>query len=1192
MNNGTFMRIIKVAFLLLCLNNIIALSGMQNRKATKPGMAHKEISLLSKKPLIEEMDGATLSMLAQGLLEQQPIASRKREALIKTLLHTAAQKQDPLALYLCGKRVIGTAYRYIPCMYISSIRIIEQSSKSFTPQQLEAVSAMLYTLKEYRLPAEKMLPFLQKRATEAHCSLAQTKEPVPLSLQNAIEMLQDIITIYTQEPEEPLKPWALRACYALGILENIGISSCYSKEKYHEEMHPITIATYEEFEPAIYEYIKMHVNHAPDALITVQKTYNDFLQAKKRLQKSSYTAIAQDNVEATIQDSITCINFLNMITPHIQEIPLVTQTMFSLVHNLKTIIEQTGDYRARCILSTIYLKNHDSESINNAFQCLEPVLHNQEIQSFLKTFTDQSIKDFLKQNAATSSNASFLIGLILCSTKSTRQEAYKYFLMGAHSNHFYSLCCAAAMIRKGYDTEKNIDNAVYYYQKALQCAPSQESKNIVFESIKNMATDNCIYARCLYLLILLKEQKNQQTCSEILQLIESSPEDTFNAYITLLTTHFYRELACLAENGNSLALCLLGYIHYAKAQHSPNLYELHTVLGKLRQGCKTPYSQKLTASIAFTLAHCYRENESNALRLLNIACEHNHEKAPFLRALLRLKQSSNNFLIQDIKLTEQLADQGDLEAQELLAKLYGGMLGPINQSFVPDEQRMYKYLENLSLHGKNNAACSILLAKKLCMQDSTHNEDRDSRAYKLFIEAFKQGYVLNKQECETFGLLAFRLNKDHLALQLLEKYEDHNIDISWIKSILYLRKKNYTHADFEKALQELEKVLVINNDDLDVPHYYESYLEPILQKLKGNLSYNTKSKELFIRLCYANGLEEHIISSHDLLQLATELTQSNSISAWSLLIFLQRKGINIHHSLNGLFDTLQDSIKPESFQHNFSHELCQQLGYLAIPVVQRMYSTCNLDDMRLAIKATHLLASISCKKNLLYACNLFIMAEEATTMLIGKNDPVFTYAKDMGILHGLRVLAEQQNQDALTTLMIYRGYRHIRTPLDTEKINSWLRTSSYITHTYVKDKNQERNTLMAHFYVLIGKLINITAEKTTETKKEYARCFETALSLEPTLAIAQSYVATLNLYGPHTPEKKRIDALKTLQGLADKANPEACFTLGYLYDPKTDAIPGTIQIRKDALLSQKHLNKAHFYIPQKTTRQGFSCSIL
>jgi TPR repeat protein len=821
-------------------------------------------------------------MLAQGIIEQ-PMDGKKL-ARAKVLIDTAARQPivDPYAYYLQGHTKQAVDAGYIPAMYMRSLQEIESSRSQFSPEQQSIIDTMLTTLKKYKLPDETRLPVIQNRISKTQQEEPDQKRTIAESLTT----LQNIITCYIQNPADTMSPWAIRACYALSMVQAAHAGKfCADKD-----IQPISIAVREGFEPAIYEFIRSRMLAHGKNCDTFLEQFKNFKSAAQRLHDTAHMGIIDTaSVESLIEDAIICIHFHEEFFEYIYDINSFNDTLHSTLRALTAIDETTHNYKARCLQAIIILNRRTQESLARAYDLLEPLFNNSDIQHFIAKHTCLSTKKFLLTNTS-NPKASFLIGLMLCAKKGSQQKALHYFILGADKKHVYSSLSAATMILKGFDSEKNQYDAAFYYKQVLDSDYSQDFKNNVLAILKNVASSDCIPVHCLYLTTLLEDPKKLPQCEEIIAIIETLDQPIFKKYIDCFSTNHRSKLLYLTEQGNTLASRLLGYIFFAQVQGSKGfnlhelqpyyLYQLHSSLGKLRNHATTPYSCAITSSIAFSLAQYYQSlgNNSNALRLYTIATEHGHIEAPYLATLLRLKQpTGNSFRPEDIHLITKLAEQGNIEAQEVLAKLCSGSYMNIEKIDI-DTHLKFSYLTNVETQGKADPICMIQLAKMLCSQnedpDIEHNEQR---AFELFKRACQQGYHLQEEDYRIFGMVAFNVKQDELAIDLLE-HSKQDKTVLWVRAILYLKNPDSKNIRFQKALCILDRVLRIENDDIEIPDGEVENCETVQQALRPYVGYDLHATEIFLRLCYAEALDERVIEPSEYLHLLSLLENKPTLS--------------------------------------------------------------------------------------------------------------------------------------------------------------------------------------------------------------------------------------------------------------------------------------------------------------------------
>ena len=555
------------------------------------------------------------------------------------------------------------------------------------------------------------------------------------------------------------------------------------------------------------------------------------------------------------------------------------------------------------------------------------------------------------------------------------------------------------------------------------------------------------------------------------------------------------------------------------------------------------------------------DNIDNALRLFTIAVQHKNPLAPCICALLRLSQATSPSINQDLQLVTHYADQGNRDAQEFLAKLYCGVIDPFDTKEIkPDMIRAYRYLEAFVAHDTADATCFLLLAKMLCGQiKNRYCQQNDVRGCTLFAQALKKGYQPTQQEYKEFGILAFSLQYDDLALQCFEQAEPDKTT-RWLLTIVYLRHQDPDTRRFKKALQTLSSLLIIEHDKVELPQEGSTYQSFVLETLKKHLGFNDQTQELFCRLCYALKLDNKLVSFQLFMEQAIPLVSSNRLSAWNFIIFLQRHKIKIFFSLQNLLDRFRDSLIKIAPVSKLNQETKEQLELVAQPLIDKNYAQLTKDEIISAIIAGHFLVHLCYKENPLYACNYFILAEEAIISLFPKDHPLLNVATYTGSVDHIAELAHQKNTDAIVTVLMYRGYRISQDHNNREGILQWLRRSNYIVAektTYTVGRNKERDTLMANFYTVVGALtILINKDGPLESTK-FLHYFKYALALDPTLENAQYYSAFIKLYSTGISARQRQSALKILHSIAEKRDSQNDVPYGVALMPQAVPIPLT-----------------------------------
>jgi hypothetical protein len=289
-------------------------------------------------------------------------------------------------------------------------------------------------------------------------------------------------------------------------------------------------------------------------------------------------------------------------------------------------------------------------------------------------------------------------------------------------------------------------------------------------------------------------------------------------------------------------------------------------------------------------------------------------------------------------------------------------------------------------------------------------------------EVRRQGYHLQEGESRIFGMLAFNLKQDEQAIGLLEQSKPDKT-VLWILSILYLKNPDQENLRFQKALHALDEVLRIEHDDIKLPVERLEECKTVLKALRPNLGIDTHVTEIFLRLCYAQALDERIIAPCEYLLLVNSLEQRPTLSSWNLMVFLQRHGIKIHDSIEQLWYILEACIANGTlFKTPCCYQECtEQLLLLAEPLLHKSEQAMAPSILKTAIKAAHILSIIDSDTNLINSCYYFALAEDTITSFFKPTDDVYDYAKTIGSLRRLTAKAKAQQPVAAITIMIYAG---------------------------------------------------------------------------------------------------------------------------------------------------------------------------
>lgn len=1151
--------------------------------------AQPQIPLLVQGRILDNIDGNVLSVLGRGLLENDILPIRA-----KHLIKAAAYKPspDPLALYLCGCTCLSALSGFVPAMYFCALEWLKISLNTSPIRIQKTITSILTTLEQDSFSETTMLPLLQKKAAKAGCSLDRDMpENCPYAqsmrwnrtppLQAACNMFALLIEHYFKQERLAEEPWAIRACYALALLEQAGL---YAQTPTATPAQYLYFAANKHFEPALWDLIALSLQDNPqqkDAFLTAQTT---FLEARKQIVYILKTKVTQEKFERSLDDICIMIDFLRSYSHYVPCAHIFATSYTNIIEVLHKIIQTTGNYKARCMLATIELEQTTDNSIDKAFEILEPVVYNPQTQRFFAQHINKKAHENLVTHAQDNVHASFMLGIILFSNKETQTEAYTFFNLGAQKKDFYSLCSAASMIRKNFDKDKTLHDAVIYYKYACACAPTAELKNMVLQTLDRMAQEGCLPAHCQYILELLSSPEQIEKADAIIQSIEALPNKEFGLYITYFKNNCTMQLHDLAEAGVESAARLLGYVHYILAHEHPAQYiwHLHLSLGKLHRYNKTERSRKLAAKTACTLACHYRQsgNTKNALRLFEIAASYDHAQATSYCALARLQTKTSSNQIQDIQLVEQLAAEDLIEAQKCLAQIYCQELSSITRQHQSSAIiKAQQYLEHI-IEQEDSEPIYYLLLGKILAQNTC--EIDKNKAVELCAQATKLGLTLNEQEAEQFGMLAFETHQDQLALQLLETCK-HTKSIQLAKALLYLRNPEPQNTHKQKVFLALSEYLLIEHDTLTIDPAWTDCVFSILQELKTTLNESEYETMVFLRLCYAYGLEKKFIPHHEFIQLVDSLQPVNSLSSLSFIIFLHRHGIITNHSITTILESYKQILNTEKSEL-YKSEMLEQLTLLAQPVLQRNYYKESQEAMIRAIKATHALVLQEYQTNLTTACIHFCLAEEANTTIFSYDHTMIYAAHIIGSVHVLADLAKEKNNDAFIATLLFRGYRNLQHPESQEKIDSWLQLSKKFLaqhHTYTQGIGTDHDTLMAMLCTLMGKTELFLKQNTQQARLS----FEQALAYRSSFDTAQTYIAHMQIIDSQASMTQKRMAIKLLRAQAQNHDPEACYMLGMLHLQKDSPCLTPLHITQDIKKAREYLiQAAHGYNHQASAQ--------
>lgn len=1115
----------------------------------------QRIPLFAQARILDSLDGHTLALLGLGLLENDiPLRA-------KHLINAASSRTnpDPLALYLCGLTIRSAQQGYIPALYICAKDCLKYASSSLSQQQQEKLSCLFKTLDKYALCDEQALPLLQQKALRAGCRILdrgnRTDEfvlrqdiPFQKTFQNAYTLLETLVGLYLGNPTSLMKPWACRACYILAILHEQEFNSSITAQRTIDQY--LNASACENFEPAIHELIHLRIKSNPALEAQLEEQFNNFFKAWNFLKTYDTSNQEKSYRKRVLKSLSTAYAFLGTFKSHIQDLPLYATFVETSIRTASSIAKQGQDYRTQCLLALFHILKEEPNSITNAFACLEPVINNPNIAKLLAHHA-QIIQPILEQSASTAPHASFILGLIASSGKTTLTQAFQYFKQGAAKEHFYCLLCAANMIKKQLIPDCAIEAAIPYYQKALVLAPSQITRNYVLSIIQELAKTPCIAAQCLYFIALLDDPSYITKCTNILSTIEEASQDIFNKYIACFTHNHIQTLRTLTEQGNGLATRILGYIHYARAEQSDffNLMELHTILGKLRNASLSPRSTALAADIAYKLACYYQEqgNTSNASRLFAIAADYGNEPSQCICALQRVQQGTSTDIKNDLKKIQMYADQENLDAQLFLVKLYYGLIDPLNKkAYKPNFALAYKYLENLVTHGTTDASLYALLAKQIYAKiTDVTKDDVLKKTYELFEKALEKGYRLTRDEHKIFGTIAYVLKHDNHALASLEQCEQDPY-VLWYKAVIYLRTEPKTPEIISSAMSILKSLLIIDNDQICLPQKDDPNISSVYEILYFLSSSDRTVQEIFMRFCYAAGFDETKIPSQYL-----NLTETTPLSLKNFIIFLHRHGIWASKSLQIAIQHLPiilDQSNPDSIEHK---EAINQLEYIA----DFLCLTYTLsEELVAAIYASFLLTKYCTAENNLSIYKYFLLAEKAIGLL-PTSQQFSNLAHRLEAVDALKnIVDKKKSSDAAATLTIYLDSRvSDRSDTLSTDIKLWFEKCDAILNKHVKTyhfgENTNRDTMYAAAFNILGRFKIACTEHNKQIQA--IPYFELAVRLDPELYPALYNRAYLYIHNGTTDEQVRL-GIKYMKKLADMHNPGACFELGVLYSPLSE----------------------------------------
>jgi len=629
-----------------------------------------------------------------------------------------------------------------------------------------------------------------------------------------------------------------------------------------------------------------------------------------------------------------------------------------------------------------------------------------------------------------------------------------------------------------------------------------------------------------------------------------------------------RALEDLAQKGNGLAFRILGYIHYATSKKSNglNLMALHTSLGKFRNACLSDYSAALAADIAYQLACHYQEqgNTSNASRLFSIAEEYGNKQSQCICALQRVQQGTSTDIKKDLKNVLAYAEQGNLDAQHFLVKLYYGLISPCDkQSYKPNMTLAYTYLENLVSHDTSDASLYALLAKQLYskMTEATR-EIVLQKVYDLFTQALHKGYELTHDEHKIFGIVAYTLKHDDQALISLNQCEQDSY-VLWCKAVINLRATPRTPESTKTALNILKTLLIIEKDQINLPKKDDPNLSLVYEILYELSSSDSTAQELFMRFCYAAGFDGTKIPSQYL-----KLSATTPLSLKNFIIFLYRHGIWVRKFPNIAIQCLPEilsRVTPLSMEYKEAYE---QLENIAGPLSLKTITVGT--ELIAAIHAGFLLIQYCTQEDIIRACEYFLVANKVIESYF--HNTLDLPCKEEAVEALINLAAKHKNCDAASILIIYLWPKLLDQSCSAKAIVQrqieWygcLLLEHMPQHTFGQNVNRDR------IYATALNIFGIFKTSCTALRDHIkaAPCFEYAVKLNPALDTAMYSRAHLYLHNGTSAEQVSL-GIKYMRELAEKGNPEACFELGMLYSPLAeDRI-----VNPNKTIAQDYLQKA------------------
>ena len=754
---------------------------------------------------------------------------------------------------------------------------------------------------------------------------------------------------------------------------------------------------------------------------------------------------------------------------------------------------------------------------------------------------------------------SFLVGL-LCNTP---EESLQYLKKAANMDHVYAQYQIAQMSARDSKSEESLETAIYYFSKLLSNGSHHEYKVMAQAFLESLEHTGSISARCNLLMGLLPDENHLQRCTELLNTIEALPYKQFIEHIQYLDLRHTISIERSCETNNRIAYRLKGYIYHYKASKTKlNSNEwrffMHSALRYLNLGADSDKAREAIKDISFTLSTYYKShnNEATWFRLAQKAESLNHEATFLDCALYRLKRKHCPNTGDDLQKLQISADQGNSEAIKFLADLYYEDTAlPCKAIIRANHELAYKYL---SLFCDQQLASGIhyyRLAKLLAHLDGQERFPKDlQKAHECLTTAKAHGYLWPPQDFPAWALVCLELQKYAQALEILEQCPQDK-PIAWSRCLARIHldesQEPIAREDNDKKLwADLAYVLTIENDSLELPTKNLEQIELVCQKLQQNLEHYTEVPEIFIRFCYAAHVNNFNIDTRNIIRMINSLASTQSLSTWSFISFLNRKGqwmpLSIREALKYLLQILDNqTIPPWILKEAIAHLTC-----LVEPILQSDFNFHSHPDNDCHLIASHVLIKLIIQSDPQQAARLFLVADKIILENCADNR-MLNLAKEIGSLAALKHFALDNNIACAAAVALYMIKHILQESVTAQDMQQWLdqfekvELSNRASYTIGTDKKLDLTIATILNYIGLSKY------ETLADQRAALPYFLQALNYCPTLEIAKHNVAHVYL-NTHPTLQEEITAIRYMRELANGENPSAedCYLLGVLQHPQ------------------------------------------